>query len=111
MLCKNISFNSRRVNNSEFTESYHSWSSNGKWLIFSSKIGDGLTARLYISFVDYNGKTLKPFVLPQKDAKFYNGFIKTFNIPEFAQTDISFNPGKIRKAAGKDAIQAKWVNK
>ena len=31
--------------NSDYSDSYHSWSSNGKWLIFSSKRGDGLTAR------------------------------------------------------------------
>lgn len=100
----------RKLNvNSEFTESYHSWSSNGSWLVFSSKRGDGLTARPYISFIDANGKASKPFVLPQKDPIFYKRFIKTYNIPEFAQLEISFSPGEIRNAADKKAIQAKWV--
>jgi hypothetical protein len=96
-------------NNSAFTESYHSWSKNGRWLVFSSKRGDGITARPYISFVDKNGKTSKPFVLPQKDPEFYRGFIKTFNVPEFASADVNFKPGKLRKAAGKEAIQAQWA--
>jgi Tol biopolymer transport system component len=94
--------------NSEFTESYHSWSSNGRWLVFSSKRGDGLSARPYIAYMDESGKAHKPFVLPQKDPAFYNRFLKTFNIPEFSKTEISLRPGEIRKAAGKPATQAKW---
>jgi hypothetical protein len=99
----------RCENNSDFTESYHSWSSNSKWLVFSSKRGDGLTARPYISFVDENGVTSKPFVLPQEDPRFYREFVKTFNIPEFAIKDVDITPGEIRKAAGKEAIQAQWA--
>lgn len=94
--------------NSDFTESYHSWSSNGKWLIFSSKRGDGLSARPYISYIDENGKAQKPFILPQEDPKFYGTFLKTFNIPEFAKAEVSFNPGEVRDAADKEAIQAVW---
>lgn len=94
--------------NSDFTESYHSWSSNGKWIIFSSKRGDGLTARPYISCIDENGKAQKPFILPQEDPMFYDTFLKTFNIPEFAKAEVSFSPGEIRSVAEKEAIQAKW---
>lgn len=94
--------------NSDFTESYHSWSSNGKWLVFSSKRGDGLTARPYISFIDENGMAQKPFVLPQEDPEFYSTFNKTFNIPEFAKTEVSFSPGEIRNAADKEAVKANW---
>jgi len=96
--------------NSDFTDSYHSWSSNGRWLVFSSKRGDGLTARPYIAYIDKNGKARKPFVLPQKDPTFYNHFIKTFNIPEFAEADVALTPGEVRDAAEKEAIQAKWSN-
>ncbi len=96
--------------NSDFTESYHSWSANGKWLIFSSKRGDGLTARPYISFVDENGITRKPFVLPQEEPDFYNTFDKTFNIPEFAKAEVSFSPGEIRNAAEKEAVKVIWSN-
>ncbi len=95
--------------NSEYTESYHSWSANGSWLVFSSKRGDGLTARPFITYVDENGKTTKPFVLPQKDPEFYKSFVKTFNIPEFAQAKVDFNPGEIREAANSNGIQAKWT--
>jgi hypothetical protein len=102
-------FSASRMNvNSDFTDSYHSWSSNGRWLVFSSKRGDGLTARPYIAYIDKSGKARKPFVLPQEDPTFYSHFIKTFNIPEFAEAEVSLNPGEVREAANKEAIQAKW---
>lgn len=97
--------------NSDFSDSYHSWSSNGKWLIFSSKRGDGLTARPYIAYISENGSSDKPFILPQKDPEFYNNFLKSFNIPEFSTFKIKMNPGEIRRLAGTKAIQAEWRQK
>ncbi len=96
--------------NSDFTESYHSWSSNGRWLLFSSKRGDGLSARPYMAHVSESGEVGKPFILPQKDPRFYQQFVKTFNIPEFSTSEISFSPGKLRKTANREAVQAKWKN-
>jgi hypothetical protein len=95
--------------NSDYTESYHSWSSNGFWLVFSSKRGDGLTARPYISYIRSDGTAGKPFILPQKDPAFYSNFLKTYNIPEFSNIKISVNPGKIRRSADSKAIQASWA--
>jgi Tol biopolymer transport system component len=97
--------------NSDFSDSYHSWSSNGKWLVFSSKRGDGLTARPYISYIGENGVSDKPFILPQNDPAFYPGFSKSFNIPEFSTVKIDINPGEIRRLAKSAATQAKWVKK
>ncbi len=94
--------------NSEYTESYHSWSSNGRWLIFSSKRGDGLTARPYIAYIDKDGFSKKPFILPQEDPEFYQRFLKSFNIPEFSTIEIKLNPGEIRNLAKTEATQAKW---
>ncbi|MCX6235989.1 MAG: hypothetical protein NTY07_00295 [Bacteroidia bacterium] len=94
--------------NSEYTDSYHSWSSNSKWLVFSSKRGDGLTARPYIAYIEGNGVSNKPFILPQEDPEFYQQFLKSFNIPEFSTFEINLNPGVIRKLAMTEAIPAKW---
>ncbi len=94
--------------NSNCTDSYHSWSSNGKWLVFSSKRVDGLTARPYIAYINEDGKSSKPFVVPQKDPGFYNRFLKSYNIPEFSSVKIDLNPGKIRRVAAAPAIQARW---
>lgn len=69
--------------NSDDVESYHSWSSNSRWVIFSSRRIDGLYTRPYIAYIDENGKACKPFLLPQKDTYFYNRFMMSYNIPEF----------------------------
>ena len=97
--------------NSDFADSYHSWSSNSKWLVFSSKRGDGLTARPYISYIEENGESNKPFILPQKDPEFYSRLLKSFNIPEFSTTKIDMSPGEIRKLSKTEATQAKWSGK
>jgi Tol biopolymer transport system component len=95
--------------NSDDTDSYHSWSSNSRWLIFSSKRIDGLTARFFISYIDEKGNSAKPFILPQKDPEFYQRFLKSFNLPEFSTLEVRVIPGKIRKSAEGEALQAKWV--
>jgi hypothetical protein len=94
--------------NSDFTDSYHSWSSNSKWLVFSSKRIDGLTARLFISHIDENGNAEKPFLLPQKDPDYYDRLLKSFNLPEFSTLEVRVDPGAIRRAAQREAVQAKW---
>lgn len=74
----------RRIDelNSSHVESYHSWSSNGKWVVFSSRRDDGLYTRPYFSHFE-NGKFSKPFALPQYDADYTNRLMKSYNIPEF----------------------------
>ena len=87
--------------NSNDTESYHSWSSNGSWVIFSSRRQDGTYTRFYISYFDGKGNFHKPFVLPQKDPRFYQRFFKSFNIPEFLIKQVDFSPHDFLKAIKK----------
>jgi Tol biopolymer transport system component len=68
--------------NSEYSESWHSWSSNGRWIVFSSKRQGTLFTRTYISYFDKSAKPHKPFILPQKDPAFYDSYIKSHNLPE-----------------------------
>ena len=86
------------INSSE-TESYHSWSTNGRWLIFSSRRIDGVHTRTFIAHVDENGKFGKPFVLPQENPDFYNNYLLNFNRPELMTGKITVSPQKIRDAA------------
>ena len=85
--------NTRRIDevNSDDTESYHSWSSNSKWFVFSSRRIDGLYTRPFIAYMDENGKAGKPFLLPQKDTEYYNGSLFSFNIPEFINEKVDVN--------------------
>jgi len=97
--------------NSDDTESWHSWSSNGKWIVFSSKRGDGLTARPYFSYFGSPESTGKPFVLPQKDPTLYRRLEKTFNRPEFVTGKITVGPRDFAKASENSAIKPEWVVK
>lgn len=91
--------------NSTNVESFHNWSSTGKWFVFSSKRLDGLWARPFIaSFDSATGKATKPFVLPQRDPDFYNLFTKTYNLPELMTSKVTI--GKLMpKAIKQKAIQ------
>lgn len=74
--------------NSEQSESYHSWSSNSRWVVFSSKRDDGIYTRLYLCYMDENGRSGKPFVLPQEDPCFYDHFLWVYNVPELTTASI-----------------------
>lgn len=72
------------ANSPKATDSYHSWSSNSRWLVFSSRRMDGLYTRPFFTYIDEQGNAHKPFVLPQDNpAKRYDGFFFSYNIPEF----------------------------
>lgn len=74
--------------NSDDVESYHSWSSDSRWIVFSSRRMDGLYTRPFIAYIDEKGQACKPFLLPQKDTDFYFRFMKSYNIPEFITGEV-----------------------
>lgn len=74
--------------NSAEADSYHSWSSNSRWVVFSSRRMDGLYTRPYITYIDEEGNESKPFLLPQKDPAYYAGLMKSYNIPEFITSKV-----------------------
>lgn len=77
--------------NSEKSESYHSWSSNGRWFVFSSKRRDGLLTRPYFSYFDEHGEAHKPFLLPQEDpADFYDSLPQMINLPELVKGRVPY---------------------
>jgi len=90
--------------NSDQTDSYHSWSSNGKWMVFSSRRMDGNYTRLYIAHLDNEGKWHKPFLLPQKDPEYYDYLIKSYNIPECITGKVKVTPYELNEVARGNAI-------
>lgn len=85
--------------NSEYSESWHSWSSNGHWIAFSSKRRGGLFTRTYFSYVDESGTAHKAFVLPQKDPEAYDAMMQTFSVPELVKESIQAHPSALARAA------------
>ena len=74
--------------NSDDVESYHSWSSDSRWIVFSSRRMDVLYRRPFIAYIDEKGQACKPFLLPQRDTDFYFRFMKSYNIPEFITGEV-----------------------
>ncbi|HEX7510270.1 MAG TPA: hypothetical protein VF335_03145, partial [Chitinivibrionales bacterium] len=84
--------------NSEYNESWHCWSKNGRWILFSSKRGGGIFTRLYISYIDSAGNAGKPFVLPQRDPFFYDSFIQCYNVAELSVSPVRFSERRLLSA-------------
>jgi hypothetical protein len=93
--------------NSPQTDSYHCFSSTGRWFVFSSKRLGGLFTRPFFSYFDENGNASKPFVLPQENPEFYNTFIKNYNIPELITGEVDVLPLAIRDEILEEAIPVK----
>ena len=75
--------------NSDCAESLHSWSSNSRWFLFTSRRDDGLYSRIYISMMGKDGKATKPFMLPQRDPKeFYRKLLYSYNTPDFTSRPV-----------------------
>ena len=84
--------------NSNDTESYHSWSSNSRWLLFSSRRDDGLYTRPYFTHIDENSQESKPFMLPQKHPlHYYNYLNRSYNVPEFVTGPVELDRIKAEK--------------
>ena len=96
--------------NSPDVESYHSWSSNGRWIIFSTRRDDGSYTRPYIAYFDREGKAGKPFIVPQEDPDFYEQFFKSYNIPEFMAKPVTVTRHQLVKAIEKDPKNALYYN-
>ena len=88
--------------NSHNVESYHTWSSNGRWIVFSSRREDGSYTRPYICYFDKEGKDHKPFLLPQEDPETNLSRTKSYNIPEFAKVAVKSSFEDIRSAIYND---------
>lgn len=73
------------------SDTYHSWSSGGKWFVFASKRGDGQFAKPYFCHLDSEGNPSKPFVLPQKSSRFYEFNLKSFNVPDLGNSSVGIS--------------------
>ncbi len=97
--------------NSPRSESYPTWSSNGRWIMVDSRRDDGNYTRPYIAYFDRNGKVHKPFEVPQKDPNFYTFFLRSFNRPEFMKEPVKISAQEFARKAKEDAVPAKFVTR
>ena len=97
--------------NSPDTESYHSWSSNGRWVMFSSRRYDANYTRPFIAHVDANGRGSKPFELPCANPDYHRQLLKSYNVPEFMRGPVAIKPQKFADVLKQEATPVKYVNK
>lgn len=94
--------------NSSDTDSYHTWSSNGRWIVFSSRRDDGSYTRPYIAYIDAEGRDSKAFVVPQKDPAYYSELMKSYNVPEFLVAPVDVSRHAILRQVNSPARTASW---
>ena len=95
--------------NSDYDESFHNWSSDSHWILFSSRRDDGLYSQIYFSSIDGNGNATKAFVLPQRNPrKFYHNTLFTFNVPDFTGSKVEFSASRAyRETFSTDRVKVK----
>lgn len=88
--------------NSDDVESYHSWSSEGTWFVFSSRRLDGLYTRPYFASIGKDGSITKPFLLPQNNPReFYDMTLYSYNVPEFITGKAEWNVREVERILNK----------
>jgi len=93
--------------NSDAVESYHSWSTEGRWFVFSSRRDDSHCGRCYFSYFDKDGHEHKPFQLPQEDPLHGTYFLKSYNVPEFMVEPVKVSYDKFKEVVyNEEAIPA-----
>ena len=86
-----------QATNSPAVDSYHSWSSNGRWMVFSSRRDDGSYTRPYIAYFDRQGKGHKAFLLPQEDPEQNILLTKSYNVPELTRDAVRISADELKE--------------
>lgn len=94
--------------NSDDTDSYHTWSSNGRWIVFSSRRDDGSYTRPYLAYIDGSGRDSKAFVVPQETPAYYRDLMKSYNVPEFLVEPVKVAREDILQAVNNPPIEATY---
>ena len=97
--------------NSPDTESYHSWSSNGRWVVFSSRRYDSNYTRPFIAHIDADGRGSKPFELPCANPDYHRQLLKSYNVPEFMRGPVTIKPQEFADVLKQEAVPVKYVNR
>lgn len=85
--------------NSDRPESYASFSSNDRWILFESRRDDGNYTRTYFAYFDKQGRLHKPFEVPAKDPEFFRLFLRSWSRPELMKEPVHVTPRQFYEKA------------
>lgn len=104
-------FRSLNEINSADTESFHNFSHDGAWMVFSSRRDDGTYTRPYFAhFNAQTGRFDKPFLLPQADPADHARRMLSYNVPELITAPPKRSPRDLRKLAEQPAQNARLAD-
>lgn len=84
--------------NSNQAESYHCFSRDGRWMVFSSRRDDGAYTRPYFAAFDpATGRFAKPFLLPVREPSEHGRRMLSYNIPELSAGPVAESPRELRR--------------
>jgi len=83
--------------NSPDVDSFHSWSSNSRWFVFSSRRMDSNYTRPFIAYFDKQGRAHKAFVIPQEDPEWNILLLKSYNVPELSRDAVRISMQDLRQ--------------
>lgn len=85
--------------NGKYADSYHAWSSNGRWIVTSSYSDDGAFSRPFFAYFGADGKTRKAFLLPCRRQMEHVNRLSSYWYPAFMTSPVSISRETLRKAA------------
>lgn len=97
--------------NSPDVESYHTWSTDGHWLVFSSRRYDGNYTRPFFAHFDGKGHFTRPFELPCDDPDYHRQLLRSYNIPELMTGRVTVTPQAFAAAFEQSPVQAAFVSR
>ncbi|MBQ2791482.1 MAG: PD40 domain-containing protein [Thermoguttaceae bacterium] len=112
LFVKNLATGEERARaeaNGENSDSYHSFDSSGRWMVFSSRREDGLYTRLYFTHINEKGEATRPFVLPQREPLRNRRHFKSYNVPELITERINVDEKTLIDAAARKTVPTKNV--
>ena len=96
--------------NSNRAESWHNWSADSHWFLFTSRRENGLYTQIYLAAIDQQGKATKPFLLPQRHPKqYYRDLMYSFNTPDFTSKPVNYDRRDVaRRLNGQERVATQF---
>lgn len=82
--------------NSHRAESYPSFSSNDRWILFESRRDDGNYTRLYLAYFDASARLHKAFEVPAEDPEQLRLLLRSQSRPELMKEPVRISPREFR---------------